>query len=136
MNNWSALLESLSLVVAWGSIVALFIGTIWRFIKERKYPLCYRMFDYIGCFLFFIGPFLGIVIGRWLKIGGTNSVGLALIFSGLGAICTGVSLKLLPVNCDTKVRRIKDWKICVGIGVFITLYSILFTICAFFDWFD
>ena len=129
LNNWSNIVLAISLIVT-------AICVIWRFIEERKYPLCYRVFDYLGCFLFFIGPVLGIVIGEWLKIGGANSGGLALMLWGIGAICTGVSLKLLPINCDTKVRRKKDWKMCVGIGIFIILYSLLFMICAFYDWFD
>lgn len=118
LNNWSNIVLAISLIVT-------AICVIWRFIEERKYPLSYRLFDYLGCFLVFIGPVFGIVIGEWLKVEEMITAGLAMMFLGIGGISTGVSLKLLPVNCDTKVRKKKNWKMCVCVGVFSVLISFL-----------
>lgn len=134
MNNWSALLESLSTIVGVCSIAILLIGTIWRFIKEKNYPRCYRMFDYLGCILFFVGPILGIVIGKWFGASGTISAGLAVMLWGIGGVCIGVSSKLLPESNDTHHDRKKYWKIYIGAGIFLILYSIEFILGSFWGW--
>lgn len=121
ISNWSNVLFIISYVVT-------LIVLVRRFIKEKKYPICYRILDYLGHFLFFISPFLILVIASMVVVNEKILAGTILMFLGIGGICIGVSLKLLPINHDIKSSRKKYWKICIGIGIYIVLYSLLFMI--------
>ena len=84
------------------------------------------MFDYLGCFFLFIGPFLGVEIEEVLeesfKIYDAMP-GLLLLPIGMGIFCFGISAKLFPENGDPRYDRRKDWKILVGIGIYFIGFS-------------
>lgn len=126
MNSWSSFCDSLFDVVVGLSFALLLIGTIWRFIKERGYPVWYRVFDYIGCFLFFTCLPLGIMIGKLLEVNETIRAGLVGLFFGVGIFCIGIAAKLFPENDHAKYKRKEFWKIFVSIGAFIILCSMDF----------
>lgn len=126
LNNWSVFCDDLSNIVAGLSFAVLLIGTIWRFIKERNYPILYRMIDYAGCFLFFMCLPLGIIMGKLLEGNEIIRAGLVELFFGVGIFCIGIAAKLFPGNDFAIYKRKEFWKIFVGIGAFIILCSMDF----------
>ena len=127
-GDWDVLSNELCFLLVVAFVLLLFLGTIWRFIKERHYPFWYRMFDYLGCFFLFIGPFLGVeteeVLKESFKIYDAMP-GLLLLPIGNGIFCFGIAAKLFPENGDPRYDRRKDWKMLVGIGIYFIGFSIL-----------
>ncbi len=126
VKNWPDFLNELFNIAPDILIFALLIGIAWRFFRERNYPWYYRMFDYFGCLLFFTGPYWAIIVGKLLGIHGAMIAGLVVMTLGVGCICIGISFKILPEEYNIKDNRKQGWKTCIVIGVFFTLYSILF----------
>ncbi len=128
LSHWLVFCDSLSGIVVGLSFAVLWIGTMWRFIKERNYPLCYRIFDYVGCFLFFMCFPLGIITGKLLEVNETIRAGLVGLFFGGGIFCIGIAAKLFPEseNDHALYKRKQFWKMFVGIGAFIILCSLDF----------
>lgn len=126
LNNWPAFCDGLSDIVVGLSFAVLWYGTIWRFIKERNYSIWYRMFDYVGCFLFFMGLPFGIILGDFFEFNETIRAGLVSLFFGAGIFCIGIAAKLFPGNDHAIYKRKEFWKVFVGIGAFIILCSMDF----------
>ncbi len=120
-NNWSLI----ELVILY---IVLFVGFGWEYYEERNYPWYYRLLYYLGFFLLFGSFVLAISIGNWFGVN-RKFIGVAmLLLMGGGAICVGISYKIIPETYDTEGHRKKYWKMIVAIGGY-------FICLSFFSWF-
>lgn len=108
--------------------IILSIYLLKRFIRERHYPFIYRFFDYVGSFLFFVSPVLTVHIDFIFDIPSSILVGLILFLWGIGILCIGVSLLLLPhksvENSVALKKRKSKWKLCIGCSFYVLLLAI------------
>lgn len=133
-NNWSYLSANLPVIAEGILYSVIFIGLIWQYVKERNYPLHYRVLNYLGSFMFFMSFHLGLIIGNWLDLNRAIIGSLIVMLMGVGTLCVGIALNLLPESYDVQSKK-KNWKFCVGLGLFFILVSIYFTINVIFNWF-
>ncbi|WP_418461576.1 hypothetical protein [Dialister succinatiphilus] len=110
--------------------VTLAIYPIKRFIREKNYPFGYRFFDYTGSFLFFVSPVLVVNTDFLGNIPPSLLTGLFLFIWGIGILCIGISLLLLPsksVKNSVILKKKKGkWKLCIACGFYVLLLAIGF----------
>lgn len=108
--------------------IILSIYLLKRFIREKHYPFIYRFFDYIGSFLFFFSPALTVHIELICDVPSSMLVGFILFLWGIGILCIGVSLLLLPYkNVENSValkKRKGKWKLCIACSFYVFLLAI------------
>ncbi len=117
-NNWSYLSANLPVIAEGILYSVIFIGLIWQYVKERNYPLNYRVLNYLGSFMFFMSFHLGLIIGNWLDLNRAIIGSLIVMLMGVGTLCVGIALNLLPESYDVQCKK-KNWKFCVGLGLFL-----------------
>lgn len=101
------------------------ICLVWGLIKERNYPLYYRLLFYSGCFLFFYSFTLVLAVGKWLGVNSKMIANVMPLLMGVGSFSAGIATQMLPEIYDVKYKKKRYWKVLVFIGVFLIFSSLL-----------